>query len=67
MVRILEVVAGAQNLLGLFQRVLDLAGNEKTGDGGILVVVLGRAMFETEEVIESTGRVKGSHRAAKSD
>ena len=60
LVRVLNIVSRSQDLLGLLDGVLDLAGDKQGGQGGVLVVVLGIAEAEAEAVKVDAGRVKGA-------
>lgn len=65
MIRILNVVRSAQDLLGLLDGVFNLTGEEERGHSSILIVVLGIAEGEAEPVVVHAGGIERLDRAVK--
>jgi hypothetical protein len=63
--RDLEIVCSTQNLPRLLQRVLDLAGYNKGGGSGILILVFGVFILETKFVVINASRAECTGRSIK--
>lgn len=58
--RVLNAEGGGEDVPALLDGVLDLAGDEEAGEGGVLVVVVGVAEGEAELVEVDGGGVEGA-------
>lgn len=62
LLRVLNVVGRREDILGLLNRIFNLARDKQRGQGRVLVVVLGIAEVEAKLVEIRARRVKGPHR-----
>lgn len=62
LLRVLNVVCRREDILGLLNRIFNLARDKQRGQGRVLVVVLGIAKIEAKLVEIRARRIKGPYR-----